>query len=68
MEYFGTSPSRYLYRMYEAPAVLLNSDTANVSVSDIASQFEFWHFGRFALDYRRLFGERPFDTLTKNKV
>jgi AraC family ethanolamine operon transcriptional activator len=70
MEYFGISPLRYLnlYRMYEAHAVLLNSDAATVSVSDIASQFGFWHFGRFASDYRHLFGERPFDTLTKNKA
>ena len=70
MEYFGISPLRYLnlYRMYKAHAVLLNSDAATVSVSDIASKFGFWHFGRFASDYRRLFDERPFDTLTKNKV
>jgi AraC family ethanolamine operon transcriptional activator len=70
MEYFGISPSRYLnlYRMYEAHAVLLNSDATTVSVSDIATRFGFWHFGRFASDYRRLFGQRPFDTLTKNKV
>ena len=70
MEYFGISPLRYLnlYRMYKAHAVLLNSDATTVSVSDIATRFGFWHFGRFASDYRRLFGERPFDTLTKNKV
>jgi AraC family ethanolamine operon transcriptional activator len=54
--------------MYEAHAVLLNSDATTVSVSDIATRFGFWHFGRFASDYRRLFGERPLDTLTKNKA
>jgi AraC family ethanolamine operon transcriptional activator len=32
-------------------------------LSDVAMRWGFLHFGRFAEDYRNLFGERPSDAL-----
>ena len=45
---------------------LLESEPEN-SVSAIAARWGFDHFGRFAVEYRRRFGERPSDTLKQRK-
>lgn len=68
MEFFGISPLRYLiiYKMHAARKVLQDSNPSSTTVSNIASKFGFWHFGRFASNYRGLFGERPLDTLNNN--
>jgi|694.fasta_scaffold03450_10 AraC family ethanolamine operon transcriptional activator len=65
IDYFGISPLRYLiiYKMHAARKVLQDSNHSNNTVSNIATKFGFWHFGRFASGYRNLFGERPLDTL-----
>lgn len=68
IEYFGVSPLRYLtiYKMHAARKVLQDSNPNKSTVSNIASQFGFRHFGRFASSYRDLFGELPLDTLNNN--
>jgi AraC family ethanolamine operon transcriptional activator len=43
--------------------VLKRSRGTNERVSDVALRSGFSHFGRFAEEYRRLFGERPSETL-----
>ena len=39
------------------------SDPEMTMVTAVAAQFGFWHFGRFAGEYRRLSGEAPSQTL-----
>jgi AraC family ethanolamine operon transcriptional activator len=44
----------------------LNAAQAGVHVTDIAMRLGFWEMGRFASDYRDMFGELPSVTL-RNK-
>jgi transcriptional regulator GlxA family with amidase domain len=41
------------------------SDTTTVAT--IATQFGFWHLGRFAINYQALFGEPPHATLRRQR-
>jgi len=64
-ERLGMSPKQYLLlrRMHMARRALSASDPATTTVTDIATRFGFWHFGRFAGCYRLMFGEPPSVTL-----
>ncbi len=64
-EYLGMGPNRYLLmrRMDMARRALRNSTTSCTTVADIATQYGFWHLGRFAVEYRAWFGESPSATL-----
>ncbi|MFN9773303.1 MAG: helix-turn-helix domain-containing protein [Burkholderiales bacterium] len=64
VDVLGIGPSRYLraLRLNRARADL-KRDPA--SVSEVAARWGFWHFGRFASDYRAMFGERPSETLER---
>lgn len=66
-ETLGMGPTHYLTRRRctAARAELREADPATVSVTDIATKYGFWQLGRFAREYRKLFGERPSDTLGK---
>lgn len=63
-EHFGVSPKRYLliYRMSGARRVLLDS-RGERTISDVANDWGFWHLGKFAADYKKLFGELPSRTV-----
>ena len=60
-DHFGLSPIRYLWlrRMNLARRALMIGDAATTTVTDIATAHGFWELGRFAVQYRQLFGERP---------
>ena len=67
LDFYGVPPRRYFFvkRLHQARAMLQEADPACTRVTAVAAQFGFWHFGRFARDYRRLFGEPPVQTLKK---
>lgn len=66
----GIGPARYLTlkRLAAVRAELRRSDPSFIKVTDTAIKYGFWELGRFAQDYRRMFGERPSETLSKSAV
>ena len=64
-EFYGISPIKYLrlVRYAKARRELIDSDPKKTSVSDIAARWHFWHFGRFSVGYKSLYGESPSETL-----
>jgi AraC-like DNA-binding protein len=64
-EQLGMSPKQYLLlrRMHLARRALRDSAPGETTVTDIATRHGFWQFGRFAGEYRSLFGEAPSATL-----
>jgi AraC family transcriptional regulator, ethanolamine operon transcriptional activator len=63
--YFGVAPVQYLNRrtLHQFRKALKAADPLRATVTEIATQFGVWHFGRLARDYRFLFGELPSETL-----
>lgn len=57
----GVKPTSYL-RAVRLSGVRKELHHAR-SVSEAATRWGFWHFGRFARDYRTMFGELPSQTL-----
>jgi AraC-like DNA-binding protein len=66
-EFLGISPSRYLLlrRLNLARAALRRADPATARVAEIARNYQFQQPGRFAVTYRRVFGEMPSTTLRR---
>lgn len=61
----GVGPIRYLRerRLEAAHQELFGADPTEQSVSQIAARYGFVHLSQFAMQYRRVFGERPSKTL-----
>jgi AraC-like DNA-binding protein len=64
-ESLGVGPKRFLLlrRMNLARQALHEASHGSTTVTEIATSFGFWNFGRFAVEYRALFGETPSATL-----
>jgi AraC family ethanolamine operon transcriptional activator len=64
-DYIGLSPARYLVvsRLNAVHRELLNACEDNQRVVDLAARHGISHLGRFASDYRQMFGELPSQTL-----
>lgn len=64
---YGLCPQEWLRieRLNRVRADLLNAQT-NTSVTQTATRWGFFHFGRFSQYYRELFGERPSETLARS--
>ena len=65
---FGLTPKRFehLLRLNRAHEDLQLADGQTTNVSDIATKWGFSHFGRFAKDYKALFGVLPSETLQQS--
>ena len=64
-QYFGVPPVQYLNRrtLHQVRKALKAANSSGATVTGIFTQFGVWQFGRFARDYRALFGELPSETL-----
>ena len=66
-ESFGISPTVYLRTaaLHEVRRALIEGMPARDAVTRAASEYGFWHLGRFAAQYRFVFGERPSETVAQ---
>lgn len=69
-ETLGITPRQYLHwhRMNRIHRQLLASDVEATSITRIATHWGFTELGRFAVEYKRLFGESPSVTLMRSKA
>ncbi len=67
IEHLGMGPVRYLWlrRMHLARRALIVTASRPGAVTEIATANGFWELGRFAVEYRALFGEAPSATLRR---
>ena len=61
----GTSPLTYLHRLrlHRARDELRKANSEFTTVTDVAVNWGFWHFGEFSRAYKNCFGEVPSRTL-----
>jgi AraC-like DNA-binding protein len=66
-EHLGMGPIRYLTlrRMHLVRRALLRASPATATVTQIVSDHGFWELGRFAVQYKALFGESPSASLQR---
>ena len=69
-ERFGIPPKSFLLalRLNGVRRELKSADTSSATITDLATQWGFWHMSQFASDYRCLFGELPSETIGKKKI
>jgi AraC-like DNA-binding protein len=62
---YGLPPCRHLrmLRLSEARRALLSADCGMTTVTEVAMCFGFAELGRFSVEYRKVFGESPSQTL-----
>jgi AraC-like DNA-binding protein len=63
----GLTPMAYLIRLrlHRVRQALLAATQGSTTVSTVALDWGFWHFGEFARAYKDCFGELPSDTLRR---
>jgi AraC-like DNA-binding protein len=67
-EHLGVGPKHYLLlrRMHLVRRALRESSATSTTVTEIATRYGFWQFGRLAVEYRTVFGETPSATLARS--
>ena len=67
-EIMGLAPMAYLtrLRLHRVRRTLAEATRGATTVSAVALDWGFWHFGEFSRAYRECFGELPSDTLRRN--
>jgi AraC family transcriptional regulator, ethanolamine operon transcriptional activator len=65
----GVNPARYILRqrLLAARSLLLKRAGGGATVATAATEYGFWHLGRFAHYYRQMFGESPGCTLAAQR-
>jgi len=63
----GVGPMGFLKRrrLEAIQRSLIAADPAETSVTDVATEWGLYHFGRFAIEYKAAFGEPPHQTLRR---
>ena len=66
-EAYDQTPMGYLreFRLQQVRRALLAGSVATESLTQLALQWGFFHYGRFAQYYRDRFGERPQETVRR---
>ncbi|MCP4010486.1 MAG: AraC family transcriptional regulator [Proteobacteria bacterium] len=66
----GMTPKAYLkgQQLFKVHQALWHVEPSDVKIGAIASQFGFCHMGQFSTDYRKMFGELPSETLSRNNI
>src|SRR4051794_7130491 len=66
-EHLGMSPHHYLWlrRMDLANRVLVRAEPGSTTVTAVANDHGFGELGRFAVSFRKVFGEAPSETLRR---
>jgi AraC family ethanolamine operon transcriptional activator len=66
-DHLGMGPMAYLklLRLHGIRRRLLQADPRAIQIGALADEWGFYNAGHFAADYRRLFGERPRETLRR---
>jgi AraC family ethanolamine operon transcriptional activator len=66
-EFLDVSPARFLrwHRLNRARSDLLASEPGSTRVKQVAAQWGYPEMGRFAGEYKRLFGESPSESLVR---
>ena len=64
----GMSPLTFLHRLrlHRARDELRKAESCSTTVTDVAMNWGFWHFGEFSRAYKNCFGELPSATLKRN--
>ena len=64
----GMSPLTYLHRLrlHRAREELRNAEPGSTTVTNVAMNWGFWHFGEFSRTYKNCFGEVPSATLKQD--
>lgn len=66
----GISPMAYhrQVRLARAHDELVNADPDQTTATIVAHNWAFWHYGRFAAEYRKKYGRTPAATLRQSRV